>query len=686
MFSLAVVTCLLAQQVQGQSVSPSPSPTPTTIPTAVSGTPPTPTIGPGLPPQTQTIVSSANMAYGSSNSILYVQGGQGQSQTRLSQFFSLDLTSSWDVSSPAWKSLSLPTTTNTSGIVVSGGSGTLDPSGRFIVTSSQQHQTAAVYVYQQNLWQAFPLTNSQTATGPSITTVNNNTVEELYVFGLSNSLELDLHQGSGNDGSSNGGGTVLALRKTLGSSASVNANQVVVSTNQSTIWSTNTTATTIEILKFDLIAQDWTVVATTGVPPPARIKHCFIPDATGAKFYLFGGQNDTALFNDLYEFDTSTLIWTPLSLNSPGNAPEARSSMACATTQTTFVVWGGFNSVSTLAVADTTPILYDLAGKSWGLTRFTGTNLGTSTPSGSTGVPGGTGGGSGEGGKSNVGAIVGGVVGGLVVVALVGFFFIRRSKNIKSRNASVSLARSGGKSEITQNSIEMGGYKSIPSPFKSDDGYEQGVPYTSAVSTPAFSSALPYSPLDNRSGFQPQQQPYQPAYSSPSPAMSALHPRAQSQLSNASGYIQQQQTPPPIIQSPFEADPEPISQHLLTGSMPLAPTRQLHSVPQIMVGGAIAGSYHDDGHRGQDHHHNNQNNILSPSMEPATIDLIPVTESEVGSQTSRSNSLVSRRDGGGLTRNVTRGAGGAGGAGAGLLYEQEGSKRDSSESLEYLDI
>ncbi|KAF9343367.1 Leucine-zipper-like transcriptional regulator 1 [Mortierella sp. AD094] len=621
---------------------------------------------PSTPPVTAPDLASG-MAYASDGTKLYIQGGVSPTNIQLKQFYYLDLSNSWPVNAPAWKNLIEPPFSGTSGTL------TLDPSKRFIVTEQQQSN---IYIYEPNgssptgsgsstqgTWTTFPI-GKQTisSTGPILTTknVNVNGTEQIYYFGSDSSFTANLSPGS----------LQASLIPIAISSTSANIAQGAGAVSTSTmgvIRAESSNLLNMDVQLFNDTSQKWTSLNPAGSPPVRRIGHCFVPNNDGSKYYLFGGlDNSSNPLSDLYSFDINARNWTQLADSGSGNS---RSSMACAVAGDTFIVWGGLNPVQNI------PVLYSITTNTWGVQQFvapTGNPARSEPPGGQTlpdEEP------SGKGGSSNIGAIVGGVVGGIAVVAAVlGFLFIRRRKSAK--NGAI-LARSGGKSEISQGSIEMGGYKSIPSPFKSDEGYQQqvvvgGSPYNPQSSFPTSS---PSPSLGMATGVH-QYQHGPPILSRPMDPMT--HPRAQSQMSNVS---------PPIIQSPFEVEPDMSSQHLLMNSAPLVP-RQLHSAP-LPPAPMGSGPYHDR-QFGEDQE---TTTALSRSMEPATVDLIPITASEAGegSQASRSNSLVSTREPRGTaSRSKSRRDGGSGeGAAAGsgaLLHEQEESRRDSAESLDYLDI
>ncbi|KAF9105751.1 hypothetical protein BGX27_009476 [Mortierella sp. AM989] len=604
------------------------------------------------------------MAFANDANNFYIQGGRLESTTPLvSQFFSLDITTSWSVTNPAWTRL--PDIPSTSATAISGSSGSLDKAGRFIVVSTHQDQNNAIYIYHQNAWQTHTLSSPlQVSSDTLVATISNSTSEKIYLFSKSSSFNADLSLDN-------------SLQKTLpliqlNGASNIDSGHVISTSNTPNypgilrIVPNAGAIPKIALQQFSEESQSWNTIAIDGAPT-ARREFCFVASIEEpSKYYLFGGLDPTGKgFNELYVLDLSSINLAWILLVGKGTAPAARSSMACAATKNMLIIWGG---IGVGALNNSTPVLYDIANNNWDVTQFTGSGASPpgSGPS-SDPLPTSSIGGASSGNGTNVGAIVGGAVGGLVVIAaIVGFLFMRKRKNHKARN--VALAKSGGKADSS--SVEMGGYKSIPSPFKSEENLQQG---------PTFSSSAPSPPLEYTAAPHVQN-PYPQRPAIPS-RPSDLHSKAHSQISQSSLYSQ-----PPVIQSPFEAEPDMSSQHLL-GS------RGLPTVPQA----AERGPYHDRGVEDE------RTTVTSRSMEPATVDLIPITESDAGegSQASRSNSLESSRDGAvrGTTSRKSHGGGTTSTATAiaatsarsddnkrGLLYEQEESRRDSNESLEYLDI
>ncbi|KAF9169300.1 hypothetical protein BGX20_010497 [Mortierella sp. AD010] len=599
------------------------------------------------------------MAYGSDDSKLYIMGGViPNTNITVDQFYYLDLAVSWDVAAPKWIKLDV----SSSG----GSSGTLDRSGRFIVAAAQQSN---MYIYGpngfdasgrysgQSTWNSLQIGKTTWNSGPILTTIVNTTNgdELVYYFGSDSSFNAVLVHNNTLQKELNA--TLNRMDTTIpqGTSAVSTSSIGIIRAEADT---TENRYMTVQL--FNTTTQMWTNVNITPADKvPARTGHCFVPNKDKNMYYLFGGTSDSKItLGDFYSLDINNLVWTTLNVTN-----NTRTSMACAVANNMFIVWGG-NSSSTegnssstegnsSSTEGNTPLLYDFVNNTWEVEKFVSANN-VSLGDGSQ-AP--------QPKKSpSVGAIVGGIVAGVVVAAVaLGFLFIRRRKPAKNQTA---LARSGGKSEISQGSIEMGGYKSIPPPFKSDESYQKSPVVagtrTSYSEPPPFPSTFPSPSMGVGTGVNQYQQ-------------GPVQPRPQSQMSNIL---------PPIIQSPFEPEPDTSSQYLLANPA-LSGPRPLHSSPLPAVAPLRSGPYHDRQYGGSQETTSEQE--TSRDMEPATIDLIPITasEAEEGSQVSRSNSLVSTREGRGVgSRSKSIRDGGTGGS----LKEPEDSRRDSTESLDYLDI
>ncbi|KAI1321582.1 hypothetical protein EDD11_003062 [Mortierella claussenii] len=707
----------------------------------------------------------ARMAYASDGKQLFIQGGYLDPKTPSFNAFALDLKSKWSVDNPAWTDIGIVNGfCGEAGVIVQ---------GQFLATGVEGGGSFnQLYVYNSIIdtshqWQRVSASKSLSALGQVI--VTDPETGTVYFLGTGEGFFTTATQGWQLQ-------TLPPPAQLVprGHAASWSIlEKGVVSTYVNT---TDSGVDTTNVRMFSpQLGTTWTPLGaaasgSNNLTISSRTGHCFVPNESGSKYYLFGGTPgsdsgaSTAALDDLYVFDLGTKSWTQLA-----RSGATRSMMACAVAANTLVVWGGFIDGGNTVVADSRPLLFDFSSNSW-VNSFAGTEPPASTTAsflpplsgpGSEQRPSSTGSG------THAGAIAGGVVGGVAVIALVaGFFLLARRRRrrrgesgppeqddklmMSSRSGFSSDkgggggGRAGGKvSNSSQGSAGMGAYTTIPSPFVSDEVYQQpqqypqvGAPYNVPSSHTAMGLApgtLP--PLEHAEAVHLQHHSPPPIPARPT---STIHGRAQSQMSFASGMSQ-----PPIIQSPFEADTDlTTSQHPLLYQqqhqphLPPPPPQYQHQKLHVQqpASGALhsvsqPNPYHDrdrpfdqEGYGDMDmDQEDEQTTILSRSMgEPATVDLIPISASEMGEdessmgQVSRSNSLLSSNrapiSGGagaarpiGPARTKSRGqmsvkgvatAGHGGGGGAAGDENQRGlldgtatdSRRNSTESLNYLDI
>ena len=336
--------------------------------------------------------------------------------------------------------------------------------------------------------------------------------------------------------------------------------------------------------------------------------------------------------------------------------------------------------------------------------------------------------------KSNLGAIIGGIVGGLAVVALVvAGFLVSRRRRVRNMKSGVQVLPRGappppssnGKSAGGQVNVPMNEYITIRSPFVADDNTSYrismgtpplyGAPALQPVSAPLLNQSQNRNQSKNGSMHSQPVQPYsmhsQPVqpYSMHSQPVQpySMHSQPVQPYSMHSQPVQPYSMPfqaPPIpgrplsgspkappIQSPFEVETELSTQHTLLSGLSAGP-----------VSGSIGGG--GDGHYPVSA--SGPGGAFSPSMDAASVDLIPCEAIEAGDHDhSRSNSIVLSRAGppvqnGSLSgpvrgKSVSQGPSqshtnghnnGHSNDKAELLEDEADGRRDSTETLEYLEI
>ncbi|KAF8943956.1 hypothetical protein BGZ47_004850 [Haplosporangium gracile] len=424
--------------------------------------------------------------------------------------------------------------------------------------------------------------------------------------------------------------------------------------------------------------------AKGNVVPSKRTGHCFVTNANGSICYVVGGITTASggISSEVWSFDLNIRTWTQLG-NFTGDG-SGRTEMACAVQENTLVIWGGFTGPSGSPVADSKPLLFNVVTNQW-LSDFTAptrfavnpTNSGDLKPTNESDRD------EKKDESTNLGAIIGGVVGGLAVVALMaGFFVVRRRRTRNMKSGVQMLPRgappppsSSGKSAGGQVNVPMNEYTTIRSPFVADDSTS----YQESAGAPPLYGAPVSAPMLNQNQSQSKNgsmlsQPVQP-YSMPF----QMPPISVRPLSGSPKAL--------TIQSPFDVETQSSAHH------PLLPGSSAMPVSSSIGGGELSPASGSGG-------------AFSPSMDAASVDLIPCEASEAGDHDhSRSNSIVLSRAGlpvqSGPLSGPVRGKNGSQGPSqshshshsnsqgndkAELVDDWADGRRDSTETLDYLEI
>ncbi|KAF8978388.1 hypothetical protein BGZ52_006096, partial [Haplosporangium bisporale] len=94
--------------------------------------------------------------------------------------------------------------------------------------------------------------------------------------------------------------------------------------------------------------------------PSGREMACMVPAYNGTKLILYGGRTNTTTLSDIYVYDVLASKWMQ---GSPGGLPHARSSHACAVSGDYFIGWGGVQM--TVAVQSQYTSVYNLITNTW---------------------------------------------------------------------------------------------------------------------------------------------------------------------------------------------------------------------------------------------------------------------------------------------------------------------------------
>ncbi len=96
---------------------------------------------------------------------------------------------------------------------------------------------------------------------------------------------------------------------------------------------------------FDLNAQRWTDVSSSGVRPIERCLHRCAFDQGSSSFVLFGGQsNQTPILGDLWRYDPGSKMWTEIAPAGEKPSPRFFSSLVEDSNMRRFLLFGGVTS------------------------------------------------------------------------------------------------------------------------------------------------------------------------------------------------------------------------------------------------------------------------------------------------------------------------------------------------------
>ncbi|KAG0013066.1 hypothetical protein BGZ82_002307 [Podila clonocystis] len=179
-------------------------------------------------------------------------------------------------------------------------------------------------------------------------------------------------------------------------------------------------------------ASGWRLLSVKGDIPSPRRSSCFVPAYQGTKMVLFGGLTTTLVtLGDIYILDVATLTWTR---GPDGGLTFARFESACAVTNDYFISWGGINILPATNTATT--VVYNIKTASW-TTNFDGSLVTSPTeslyvpPPMNSGGPGST--------RINLPAIIGGSVAAVIVVIVTVALILRKRRSAKPSEATPTV-------------------------------------------------------------------------------------------------------------------------------------------------------------------------------------------------------------------------------------------------------
>ncbi|KAG0038358.1 hypothetical protein BGZ82_000382 [Podila clonocystis] len=343
------------------------------------------------------------MGYTQLDDKLFIQGGFDTSYS--SQFFSLDLSTSWSDSTPVWAKLRDGQSTTHLALATTsvGSKGSLLAIGGFEAPSF-----FSAYDIGTNTWANISgvarnpyreLEGHAAVTDPSSGLVyivggftnGTNTYNSLAVFNPGTKSMVSQQAAASLATSLSDVGAVWSTKRntllTFGGSLANPTNPAAVSPGV--------------VNEYDPNSKSWSVMATSGDVPSARLDHCMVATEDGSKIVVFGGTDGGTYFKDIYILDVEKAKW-----KRGTDSGTSRTRMACGLHSAQFIAWGGSSGSNRNTIFGNTPIIYNLNSDTWVGSYDSSLKLSS----------------------GGAGAMVGTVVGVVAAVALVGLWFYRKRK------------------------------------------------------------------------------------------------------------------------------------------------------------------------------------------------------------------------------------------------------------------
>ncbi|KAG0218753.1 hypothetical protein BGX33_006129 [Mortierella sp. NVP41] len=374
-------------------------------------------------------------AFARSKSHLYVLGGNRPGfDIPIGQFISLDLTTSWTRTSPAWSLLPEGPAVSEVPAVFSSDCKTM------IVFHLKAPNSEYRYDVSTGRWGP---TNHPLSAPPSygldaVADPNTDLVYMAVGYTSPNWTSVDIYNINTGD-----------IRTSNVPIPSLNTTTIFPSRwYYSNVWSqylnsviyfggyrpSENTPVESSLTRLEVSTMKWTTLVTSGsVRPTPRADNCLVANDDGTRLFIYGGRlANNKVSGDLFILDTTTMQW------SQGTTKFARMYAVCTVAGDHLLVWGGSEIDSVVAAPEV--LIYNWKSDTWqdsyvpneayqSLHVPTPTT-GTLVPSTSATVPNPTN--TQPPSLNQLGAIVGGIVGGLALIgALVAVLFYRRQHRFK---------------------------------------------------------------------------------------------------------------------------------------------------------------------------------------------------------------------------------------------------------------
>ncbi|KAF8928249.1 hypothetical protein BGZ58_009792 [Dissophora ornata] len=356
--------------------------------------------------------STRRTGFAQLNDALYIEGGFDSDTT--TQFVSLDLSTSWSSSTPAWSILPggqsaahlalAPISSTANGgakgsLMAIGGMGAPSFFSFYDVSAGSWSNMTTVKPPYTYLEGQAAVSDPNTGLVYIVGGYGNNTYNQLSVYDPNARSMVSQAAATAATSLTDVGAVWVSSRNTVltfGGSRAPPANTSGLGTG--------------DLNEYDPSTKTWKVMSTSGDIPPARLDHCMAASADGSKVVLFGGTVDgNTFFSTIYILDVSSGKW-----KQGQSAPTTRTRMACAFHSYQFVAWGGSSGSSRTTILSNSPVTYNLNQNTW--TDNYNANEKQKT--------------------TNVGAVVGGIVAVVVIFAGVGVFWMKKRQRRREEDAA----------------------------------------------------------------------------------------------------------------------------------------------------------------------------------------------------------------------------------------------------------
>ncbi|KAF9094243.1 Leucine-zipper-like transcriptional regulator 1 [Mortierella sp. AD031] len=425
-------------------------------------------------------VGSRRVGYTTFNDVLYIQGGYDTDPS--SQFASLDLSTSWDASAPAWTLRKNGQATSHLALVpVSAGSNG-GSKGSILAIGGMPTGAGPIFLTMYDIDSA-SWTNGLNNVKAQFPTIEGHAAVSDPNTGLVYII------GGYNGNSSYNALTVYDPKSRMIVSQSAGTASTSL-TDVAAVWSTErnsilsfggsrappaaSNAVSNDLMEYDVTSKSWKTVSTSGDVPPARLDHCMAVSEDGSKIVVFGGTVDGNIYlNTLYILDVKSGKW-----KQGESAPVTRTRMACAFHSYQFIAWGGSSGASRITMLTNTPIIYDLNTGKW-VDKYDADQTEK---------------------KTSIGAIIGGLAAVAALAGVVAFLVIRKRKKAQREREEAFKSDT-----LAANLAGM-----------EDDNIKVAVPDSPRME---YGNEYPLNKMENSSTSPQQQQQYPSPYGVQSPAV-----------------------------------------------------------------------------------------------------------------------------------------------------------------------